>query len=179
MNSRQRRILLACPLLGFVVLAFVLTIGFDVGRHDIHPSSMLGKPIPFFELQTLQSQSFVSPSDLHGKPRLINVWASWCAACRFEHSLFHKIAESGQVSLIGVNYKDQRNDALSWLYELGDPYEYSIIDANGDLGVDLGVYGAPESFLLDAAGIIRYKHVGPLTEQIWVDEIEPLLNGWN
>ena len=179
MTRRQKRILLACPLLVFFALAFVLTIGFDVGRHDIHPSSLLDKPFPKFELPSLHSQERVELSDLVGEPRLFNVWASWCIACRTEHDLLRRIAESGDVSIIGINYKDQRLDALSWLFDLGDPYSISVFDSNGDLGVDLGVYGAPESFLMDATGVIRYKHVGPLTERVWADEIEPILNGWD
>lgn len=179
MTRRQKRILLACPLLVFFALAFVLTIGFDVGRHDIHPSSLLDKPFPNFELPSLHSQERVELSDLVGEPRLFNVWASWCIACRTEHDLLRQIAERGEVSIIGINYKDQRLDALSWLFDLGDPYSISVFDSNGDLGVDLGVYGAPESFLMDATGVIRYKHVGPLTEKVWANEIEPILNGWD
>ena len=179
MTRRQRRLLLACPLLVFFALAFILTIGFDIGRHDIHPSSLLDKPFPEFELPSLHSQESVQLDDLLGEPRLFNVWASWCIACRTEHDLLRKIAESGDVSVIGINYKDQRLDALSWLFDLGDPYSLSVSDFKGDLGVDLGVYGAPESFLMDASGVIRYKHVGPLTEDVWESEIEPILRSWD
>jgi cytochrome c biogenesis protein CcmG/thiol:disulfide interchange protein DsbE len=179
MTPRRRKILLASPLLGLFVLAFVLTIGFDIGRHDIHPSSLLDKPFPDFELPSLHSQETVLLSDLLGEPRLFNVWASWCIACRIEHDLLRRIAERGDVSVIGINYKDQRLDALSWLFDLGDPYSLSILDSNGDLGVNLGVYGAPESFLMDATGVIRYKHVGPLTDQIWESEVLPILRELN
>lgn len=178
MTRRQKRILLACPLIGFFALVFVLTIGFDLGRHDVHPSSLLDKPFPDFELLSLQTQETVNLSSLLGEARLINVWASWCIACRSEHNLLQQVAERGEVSIIGINYKDERSDAISWLFELGDPFVLSISDSNGDLGVDLGVYGAPESFLVDANGFIRYKHVGPLTDQIWMDEIEPILRSW-
>ena len=179
MNRRQRKLLLAGPFVGFLALAFVLTIGFDVGRHDIHPSSLLDKPFPEFELPSLHSQESVQLTDLIGQPRLFNVWASWCLACRTEHNLLRRIAERDDVSIVGINYKDRRIDALSWLFELGDPYSLSILDSNGDLGVDLGVYGAPESFLVDATGVIRHKHVGPLTEQVWESEFEPILRNWN
>lgn len=179
MTRRQRRLLLACPLLVFFALAFILTIGFDIGRHDIHPSSLLDKPFPDFELPSLHSQENVQLDGLLGEPRLFNVWASWCIACRTEHDLLREIAESGVVSVIGINYKDQRLDALSWLFDLGDPYSLSVSDSKGDLGVDLGVYGAPESFLMDASGVIRYKHVGPLTEQVWESEFEPILRSWD
>lgn len=178
MTRRQKRILLVCPLLGFLALVFVLARGFDLGRHDIHPSSLLDKPFPDFELSSLQSQESVGIDNLLGEPRLINVWASWCIACRSEHGLLQQVAEEGKVSLIGINYKDQRVDAQSWLIELGDPYAFSIFDEKGDLGVDLGVYGAPETFLVDAKGFIRYKHVGPLTAQDWTNQIEPILRSW-
>lgn len=179
MTRRQRKILLASPLLGFFALAFILTIGFDVGRHDIHPSSLLGKSFPEFELPSLHSQETIQLSDLLGEPRLFNVWASWCSACRTEHNLLRQIAERNDVSIVGINYKDRRHDALSWLFELGDPYSLSILDSNGDLGVELGVYGAPETFLIDAKGVIRYKHVGPLTEEDWTNQIAPILTSWD
>ncbi|MCY3884246.1 MAG: DsbE family thiol:disulfide interchange protein [Gammaproteobacteria bacterium] len=179
MTRRQWRILLACPLLGFLALVFILTIAFDLGRHDIHPSSLIDKPFPDFELPSLRTHETVNLGSLLGEARLINIWASWCIACRSEHGLLQQIAERGDVSIVGVNYKDQRSDAVSWLFELGDPFAMNIFDSEGDLGVDLGVYGAPETFLVDAQGFIRYKRVGPLTDQIWQDEIEPILRSWD
>ncbi len=175
MTPRQTRLLLACPLIIFAALAFVLAIGFNLGRHDIHPSSLLGRSLPQFELTTLLDIQPVSNEEVVGRVRLMNVWASWCVACRAEHNVLKQIAEANEVSLIGINYKDTRGDAVTWLYELGNPFEFNIVDANGDFGVDLGVYGAPETFLVDSKGIIRYKHVGPLTEETWRDKIRPLL----
>ena len=175
MTPRQTRLLLACPLIAFAALAFVLAIGFNLGRHDIHPSSLLGRSLPQFELTTLLESQSVSNEQVIGKARLMNIWASWCVACRAEHNVLKQIAEANEISLIGINYKDARGDAVAWLYELGNPFEFNIVDANGDLGVDLGVYGAPETFLVDSNGIIRYKHVGPLTEKDWLEEIRPIL----
>lgn len=175
MTRRQTRLLLACPLIGFAVLAFVLAIGFNLGRHDIHPSSLLGSPFPQFELSTLMDSQPISNEQMTGQARLVNIWASWCVACRAEHDVLKQIAKSNEVSLFGINYKDTKGDAIAWLYELGNPFEVNIVDAEGDLGVDLGVYGAPETFLVDSRGVIRYKHVGPLTNDIWSQEIRPLL----
>ena len=178
MTPRQARILLAFPLIGFAVLTFVLAIGFNLGRHDIHPSSLLNKSFPAFELPTLDSSELTTQELLIGKPHLVNVWASWCVACRAEHEVLKQIAATKEVSLIGINYKDNKNDALSWLFQLGNPFEINVVDFKGDLGVDLGVYGAPETFLVDAQGLIRYKHVGPLTNEIWKNEIRPILRNW-
>ena len=108
-------------------------------------------------------------ADLKGQPVLLNVWATWCVACRAEHGFLMDLAERGSISIFGINYKDERNTAIGWLGQLGDPYQANIYDSEGILALDLGVYGAPETFLLDASGIIKFRHVGPLTPDVWRD----------
>ena len=179
MKNRKIRLLLATPLAGFAILIVVLALGFDLGRHDIHPSSLLNKPFPEFDLQTLATNQSMTRENLVGTPRLINVWASWCVACRTEHNVLKTIANTKEVSLVGINYKDTPLAALGWLSELGNPFEFNIVDPLGDLGVDLGVYGAPESFLIDAEGVIQFKHVGPLTLENWKNDIQPLIRSWD
>ncbi len=177
MSPRTSRLLLVVPLVGFAVLALALAIGFDVGRHDIHPSSLIGKPFPDFTLPDLESGADKSQNDLLGQPRLVNVWGSWCVVCRFEHSFFTELQQRDEISIVGINYKDQESDAIDWLVALGNPFDFIIVDFEGDLGVDLGVYGAPETFLVDAEGVILYKHVGPLSQSIWEEDFQPLIVG--
>jgi cytochrome c biogenesis protein CcmG/thiol:disulfide interchange protein DsbE len=111
--------------------------------------------------------------DVIGEVALFNVWATWCVSCRVEHPYLHMLAEQG-VPIIGLNYKDDDTDALRWLEELGNPYRVNIVDAQGTLGLDLGVYGAPETYLVDAGGVIRYRHVGVVDERVWQDILQPL-----
>ena len=117
----------------------------------------------------------LSPQDLRGKVWMLNVWASWCVACRVEHPVLVEFAKTGQVPLYGLNYKDKRPDALGWLEKFGNPYLQSMSDTAGLAGIDLGVYGVPETFVLDAAGIVRYKHIGPLTADIIRDILLPVI----
>ena len=175
----KRRMLLLLPIPVFLSLLAVLVAGFYLGRHDVHPSALLGAPFPSFESMKLRSGETVNEHDLKGEMRLVNVWASWCAACVDEHDVLTDIVQSSRISLIGISYKDERSDALNWLTRFGDPYEFHLVDRNGDLGVNLGVYGAPETFLLDRDGVVRYKHIGAMTLDIWRDEIEPLIDGMN
>ncbi len=160
------------PLLIFAVIAAFFFVG--LGRDPTKlPSALIDKPAPSFTLAQLHrpDQSF-SPEQMKGKVWLLNVWASWCAACRTEHPLFMELARKG-VPLYGLNYKDKREDALRWLRQLGNPYRISVSDLTGDVGIDYGVYGVPETFLIDKQGIIRYKHVGPVSRQDWETIIEP------
>lgn len=163
------------PLGIFIVLVVFLAIGLGRDPHEV-PSPLINKAAPDFRLVQLKdpTRSF-SLQEMRGKVWLLNVWASWCVACREEHSMLLEIARSGAVPIYGLNYKDQRNDALSWLAELGDPYVLSVTDLDGRVGIDYGVYGAPETFLIDGNGVIRLKHVGPITPDVWQKKFLPLL----
>lgn len=174
-KSFKTRLLLLSPLVGFGILVFFLGIGFGLGEHHVHPSAMLNDPFPEFESLTLFEDENINQRDIVGTFRLVNVWASWCTACVEEHDLLLELARSGQISIIGVNYRDQAEDAKTWLYERGNPYEKIIVDAEGELCIDLGVYGAPESFLVDPEGIIRAKQVGVLTRTTWMEKFQPWL----
>lgn len=169
----------AIPLVLFILLVGFLAIGL---RHDPHevPSPLIDKPAPAFQLAQLRdpTQSF-SAADMRGKVWLLNVWASWCVTCRDEHPLLLQYARSGALPIYGLNYKDKREDALSWLGELGDPYVLSVSDTDGRVGIDYGVYGAPETYLIDRNGVIRFKQIGPVTPDIWQDKILPLAQKLN
>lgn len=169
----------AIPLVLFILLVAFLAIGL---RHDPHevPSPLIDKPAPAFQLAQLRDPSKTfSAADMRGKVWLLNVWASWCVTCRDEHPLLLQYARSGALPIYGLNYKDKREDALSWLGELGDPYVLSVSDLDGRVGIDYGVYGAPETYLIDRDGIIRFKQVGPVTPDIWKEKILPLANQLN
>jgi cytochrome c biogenesis protein CcmG/thiol:disulfide interchange protein DsbE len=169
----------AIPLVLFILLVAFLAIGL---RHDPHevPSPLIDKPAPAFQLAQLRdpSQTF-SAADMRGKVWLLNVWASWCVTCRDEHPLLLQYARSGALPIYGLNYKDKRDDALSWLGELGDPYVLSVSDNDGRVGIDYGVYGAPETYLIDRDGVIRFKQIGPVTPDIWQKTILPLAQKLN
>ncbi len=138
------------------------------------PSPLIDKPAPDFSLPLLSDPNTVrSPKDLLGHPWIMNIWASWCAACRIEHPLFNQLAAQTDIMLVGMNYKDENPAAEQWLAQMGNPYQQIIVDAKGSAGLDWGVYGVPETFLIDAEGIIRYKHVGPITADTVRDIILP------
>jgi len=167
----------AVPLGIFTILVVFLGIGLSLDPRHV-PSPLIGKPIPKFNLQSVSVPAQdITTADLHGQVFLLNVWASWCAACVAEHPLLVELAGSGTVDIVGLNYKDTREDAMAWLRKNGDPYRLSLRDPVGDLGLDLGVYGVPETFLIDAEGIIRYKHIGPLTPRELTSILLPLLAG--
>lgn len=166
----------AIPIGVFIALIALLTIGFGIDPRKI-PSPLIDQPLPAFELPDLDNMAkMITARDMNGKPRLLNVWASWCVACRVEHPLLLELARSGRVDIVGLNYKDERADALAWLDRHGDPYEKTVFDHEGRLGLDLGVYGVPETFVIDRDGIIRYKLVGPVTQELFDKFIEPLLD---
>lgn len=168
----RRNLLLALPLLGFVILLGLLWRGLS-NDPRLLPSMLIDKPLPTFAMTDLKNPSrTITADDLKGKISLVNVWATWCPSCQIEHPTLLKLAKQG-VPIYGVNYKDQRHLALSWLDQLGDPYAINIEDAAGQLGIDLGVYGAPETYLLDKNGVIRYRHVGVLDDQAWAEEFLP------
>jgi cytochrome c biogenesis protein CcmG/thiol:disulfide interchange protein DsbE len=156
------------------VLGF-LFIGLGLNPREV-PSPLVGKPAPAFQLPRLDDPAqTVGRDDLLGKVWMLNVWASWCAPCREEHPLVIDIARRKLVPVYGLNYKDQTQAARGWLANLGDPYTATLVDANGRVGIDFGVYGVPETFIIDRQGVIRYKHTGPLTVEVVRKRIEPLL----
>ena len=160
-------------LLAFLLLLFWFGLG---GNPTLVPSPLIGKPVPPFELPELKAPDrTMRAADLAGKPMLLNVWASWCVECRHEHPFLLALSRNGAVPIYGLNYKDERPDALRWLEQFGDPYTASLHDLHGRAGLDLGVYGVPETFVIDAHGIIRYKHIGAVDEQVLRDRILPLL----
>jgi len=169
----SRRILpISVIIVVVVVLAFFYK-GLQLDPKKL-PSALIDKPAPSFSLPQLHNMSLTfSPADMKGKVWLLNVWASWCAACRSEHPLFMQLARNGDFPIYGLNYKDKPEDAKQWLRELGDPYKVSSSDMAGDVGIDFGVYGVPETFLIDKQGIIRYKHVGPVSRKDWRETIMP------
>jgi cytochrome c biogenesis protein CcmG/thiol:disulfide interchange protein DsbE len=137
------------------------------------PSALIDKPLPAFNLPALGEARTLSQTDVTGRVALFNVWATWCISCRVEHPYLQQLADRG-VAIYGINYKDDDADAVNWLAELGDPYLANIVDREGTLGLDLGVYGAPETYLVDADGIIRYRHVGVVDERVWQNILLPV-----
>ncbi|MCB1746360.1 MAG: DsbE family thiol:disulfide interchange protein [Gammaproteobacteria bacterium] len=165
----------ALPIGLFVVVVIFLAIGLERDPRYV-PSPLIGKPLPAFELPVLDAGAPpLGRAQLAGRVFLLNVWASWCVSCREEHPVLNALAARGEVPVIGLNYKDERAAAQRWLEQRGDPYETSLFDHDGKLGLDLGVYGVPETFLVDGTGIIRYKHVGPLTEAVLERDVLPLV----
>lgn len=163
------------PLVVFGVLVAFLGRGLFLNPREV-PSPLIDKAAPLFELPQLHNPSGqFSSRDMLGKVWLLNVWASWCVACRQEHPLLVELARSRLVPLYGLNYKDERNDAIEWLQSFGDPYVMSIVDLDGRVGIDFGVYGVPETFVIDKEGVIRYKQIGPVTPEALEKEILPLV----
>jgi cytochrome c biogenesis protein CcmG, thiol:disulfide interchange protein DsbE len=163
------------PLALFLVLAGFLAFGLRLNPREV-PSPLIGKPAPAFttSLVANPNQSF-SNQDLKGQVWVLNVWASWCVPCQEEHPLVQELARRKIAPVYGLNYKDKREAGLAWLKKLGDPYTQNLFDGDGRIGIDYGVYGVPETFIIDSAGIVRYKHIGPLTPEVLREKIEPLL----
>ncbi len=162
------------PLVIFVVLIGFLAVGLNRDPREV-PSPLVDKPAPAFQVpQLAAAEKTFSPQDMAGKVWLFNVWASWCVSCRQEHPVLVDYAKKG-LPIIGLNYKDQREDGLRWLKQFGDPYQLSAFDADGRVGMDYGVYGVPETYLIDKAGTIRYKHIGPITPDAMEKKILPLM----
>ncbi|AUX73268.1 DsbE family thiol:disulfide interchange protein [Erwinia pyrifoliae] len=170
---------LSIPLVLFLLLAAALLWQLNRNADGDDPtrleSALLGKPVPVFKLESLgePGKTFDQSVLKDGKPLLLNVWATWCPTCRAEHQYLNSLAAQG-VRVVGLNYKDDRQKAIHWLNTLGNPYGLSLYDGDGMLGLDLGVYGAPETFLIDGRGIIRYRHAGYLNERVWNQEVKPL-----
>lgn len=168
------RLKLFLPLGIFILLAVLFWRGLSLDPTAM-PSALIDKPLPSFRLPTVNNpERLVTERDLQGDITLLNVWATWCVACRVEHPFLNQLAEQG-VRIVGVNYKDDVTAAQKWLQEFADPYLYSVVDADGRLGIDLGVFGAPETYVVDASGIIRYKHVGVVDQAVWDGRILPVI----
>ena len=182
------------PLIGFIVLVVFLALGLNLNPREV-PSPLVGKPAPLFSLPVLGSNARFSPDAMRGKVWLLNVWASWCVSCRVEHPMLVELSKSGQVVLVGLNYKEVRGDvgtdtskmspeaeraqaeerAGAWLSQHGNPYALSVLDLDGRVGIDYGVYGVPETYVIDRAGVIRFKHIGPLTPDVFGSRLLPLV----
>lgn len=165
------------PLILFAALGVLFYAGIQLNRErdpNAIPSPLIGKPLPSFTLPLLhEPEKTIASSELIGQPFLLNVWASWCPECRVEHPLIEQLAKNG-VRVIGFNYKDEREDALRWLQQFGDPYALIVADESGRVAIDYGIYAAPETFLVDANGIVRHKVIGALTPQIIERDLLPV-----
>ncbi|MDZ7643588.1 MAG: DsbE family thiol:disulfide interchange protein [Woeseiaceae bacterium] len=163
------------PVLAFAALIPVFIFGLDRDPSEL-PSPFIGKPAPEFTLPQLKDPSMtVGSSDYAGKTALVNVWATWCVGCRQEHGYLLELSAAKDIPLYGINWRDDRNEALNWLAQLGDPYVASGYDSDGRVGIDWGVYGAPETFLIGPDGTVLHKHLGPLNESIWQRDFAPKL----
>ena len=166
---------IAWAIMGFSALVILLAAGLGLNPREV-PSPLIGKPAPHFELPLLAApDKTFSQKDMLGKVWILNVWASWCPPCLVEHPVVTGLAKSGIAPVVGLNYKDAREDALPWLKRNGDPYQLSVFDTAGRIAIDYGVYGVPETYVIDRKGVIRYKHIGPLTPEIAQKKLEPLV----
>ena len=163
------------PLAVFVALAGFLAVGLKLDPREV-PSPLIDRPAPAFATATLADPArTLRREDLLGQVWMLNVWASWCVACLEEHPLLVQFTAARRLTLIGLNYKDEREAGAAWLQRFGNPYTDSLFDPQGRIGLDYGVYGVPETFVIDREGVVRFKHIGPLTRQVLRDKIEPLL----
>jgi len=163
------------PLAAFAALALMLGAGLKLDPREV-PSPFIGKPAPAFSLPQLhQPERQLASADMKGQVWMLNVWASWCVACRTEHPLLVELSRQDGITIVGLNYKDDPRSALEWLQRLGDPYATSVVDRAGRVGIDYGVYGVPETFVIDRAGVVRFKHIGPVTPEVWTTRLQPLI----
>jgi len=159
----------------FASLVLLLAAGLRLNPREV-PSPLIGKPAPAFELPRLDApDKTFTQQEMLGKVWIMNVWASWCPPCLIEHPVITDLARSGLAPVVGLNYKDQRDEALPWLKRNGDPYQVNAFDAAGRIGIDYGVYGVPETYVIDQKGVIRYKHIGPLTPEVAEKKLKPLV----
>ncbi len=168
------------PLGAFIALVALLAVGLGLNPREV-PSPLVGKPAPEFNVPLLGSpDKNFSPKDMQGKVWLFNVWASWCVSCREEHPILVEYSKTaGAIPVVGLNYKDKRDDGLRWLARFGDPYLLSAFDGDGRVGINYGVYGVPETYLIDKAGVIRFKQIGPITPEVLEKKILPLVKELN
>lgn len=175
----MKRYTLLMPLAIFMAIAMLLLWQLARNAQGDDPASLestlIGQPVPLFRLEALEDSErhFQADALSQGKPLLLNVWATWCPTCRAEHQYLNQLSAQ-EIRVVGLNYKDDRLKAMDWLKTLGNPYALSLFDGDGMLGLDLGVYGAPETFLIDGQGIIRYRHAGDLNDRVWEREFRPL-----
>jgi cytochrome c biogenesis protein CcmG, thiol:disulfide interchange protein DsbE len=169
------------PVAVFLALGAVFAVTLaKIGSGELNvreiQSPLLGKAAPAWELPTVEDAArTIGTQQLAGRPYLLNVWGTWCFACREEHAALLEIAGEGVVPIVGLNWKDERDLAMDWLSRLGNPYTYNAFDAEGRVAIDWGVYGAPETFLVSGQGVVLTKHVGPMTQQVWREKFVPLL----
>ena len=168
----MKKIIYFLPIILFIILGVFLFRGISLDPTEM-PSALIDKPVPEFSLMAVDGKQKYTNADLRGEVTLLNVWATWCVSCRMEHPYLLKLSQQG-VRIAGIDYKDDQLKALAWLQELGNPYAINIADQNGSLGLDLGVFGAPETFMVDRQGVIRYKRVGVIDERVWIDEMQPI-----
>jgi cytochrome c biogenesis protein CcmG, thiol:disulfide interchange protein DsbE len=165
----------AIPLVLFVALVGFFAVGLMRDPREV-PSPFIGKPAPAFQLAQLhQADQVFTPESMKGRVWLLNVWASWCVSCRVEHPLLVEMAKQRVVPIVGLNYKDKREDGIQWLQRFGNPYMLSAYDLDGKVGIDYGVYGVPETFVIDKQGVIRHKQIGPITRESLDKTILPLI----
>lgn len=166
----------ALPIAAFLILIVFLMIGLTNDPKEL-PSPYLNKPAPEFELPSLTNpEKTISTTSFAGAMALVNIWATWCVGCRQEHPFLMELAETGTIPIYGIDWRDNRSSALKWLQDYGDPYVDSGFDADGRVGIDWGAYGAPETFLIGADGIVLHKHLGPLNAEIWARDFIPLID---
>ena len=166
---------LLIPLILFLLLVILLAVGLSRDPHEV-PSPLIGKPAPTFEIgQLADPHKIFSPKSMKGQVWMLNVWASWCVACREEHPLLMDFSKTKTLPIIGLDYKDQRPAAIQMLAREGNPYTFIAFDGDGHVGIDYGVYGVPETYIIDKAGVIRYKNIGPITPEILREKIAPLI----
>lgn len=167
------------PLGLFIALVVFLGVGLGLNPREV-PSPFIDKPAPAFQLAQLHApDQTISPQDMLGKVWLLNVFASWCVSCRVEHPVFMDLARQNVVPIVGLNYKDKRDAGIAWLNQFGNPYSVSAFDSDGRIGIDYGVYGVPETFVIDKLGVIRMKHIGPVSPEALTDKILPLIKELN
>jgi cytochrome c biogenesis protein CcmG/thiol:disulfide interchange protein DsbE len=163
------------PLVAFAILVGFLFVGLGLNPREV-PSPLVDKPAPAIQLAQLHApEKSFTLADMKGRVWLLNVWASWCVSCRDEHPFLMELAKENTIPIVGLNYKDKRDDAVKWLAQFGNPYRLSIVDADGRTGIDFGVYGVPETFVIDRDGVIRYKQIGPISAEKWQQTILPLV----
>lgn len=175
----MERLKLFLPLIIFIILGsiFYIMLSDDYDPKSL-PSALLGKTVPAFELLNLHNETMLTEKDLPKQAYLLNVWATWCITCRVEHPFLNKLKSEG-IIIVGLDYKDDKTKAQQWLKDLHDPYAMVLFDKAGSMGLNLGVYGAPETFLVDAKGVIHYKHVGVVNEKVWAKKLKPLYDALN
>ena len=168
---------LLIPLAVFVGLVMILAVGFNLEDPHFLPSELIDQQFPEFSLNELNTPDrIVTHKDIKGQVALVNVWATWCPNCLIEHPELMRISREEGLPLYGINYNDESVKARQWLVRHNNPFQFNIVDDQGKLGIDLGVYGAPETFVLDANGVIQYRHVGPVTRRVWEETLRPVVD---